>query len=421
MKVLWIVNTIFPFPSEKIGITKTSFGGWLNSLAEEISKKENIKLSIAALYSGKEILEFFDGRIFYYLIPGFPGIKYNKRTEKFWTIINNKFQPDLVHIHGTEFAHGLAFVNACPNVKVVTSIQGLVSVISKVYYANMDFFEIFKNITFRDIVRNDTIFHQKREFEKRGINELKIICNSDAVIGRTDWDYANCKAIDNKINYYFCNENLRSSFYKNKWCIDNVKRNTIFCSQASYPLKGLHHVIRALYILKHNYKDAKLIVAGYNILDDKSLLNRIKRSGYGKYISRLIRKLDLEDSIEFTGILSEGQMVKKMLESNVFVLASSVENGSNSLGEAMLMSMPCVAANTGGSNSMLTHKKEGFLYPYTEPAMLAEYIYQVFSNDELANSFGKNARKKAISRHNRDRNCERTIEIYKQIIENKRK
>ena len=42
-------------------------------------------------------------------------------------------RPDIVHVFGTEYAHTLAMINACQeqNKKVVISIQGLTSIISK--------------------------------------------------------------------------------------------------------------------------------------------------------------------------------------------------------------------------------------------------------------------------------------------------
>jgi len=137
MKILWIVNTIFPYPAEKLGEKKTSFGGWLNSLLDAIKEREDFELAIATDYKGKDIKEFNDGKITYFLIPGAPSLKYNKKQEEYWKIINNKFKPDLVNLNGTEFAHGLAFINACPDVISLTSIQGLVSVYANVYYANI--------------------------------------------------------------------------------------------------------------------------------------------------------------------------------------------------------------------------------------------------------------------------------------------
>ena len=79
--------------------------------------------------------------------------------------------------------------------------------------------------------------------------------------------------------------------------------------------------------------------------------------------------------------------------------------------------MPCVASSTGGTMDMLVHKKEGYLYSYTEPAMLAEYILKYFEDDKLCLKYGKNARKKAYNIHNQKENVEKMIEIYKDIIE----
>ena len=55
MKVMWIVNTIFPVPSKEIGINCSCFGGWAHSLYESIKKIDNnINFSIVSTYSGKK-------------------------------------------------------------------------------------------------------------------------------------------------------------------------------------------------------------------------------------------------------------------------------------------------------------------------------------------------------------------------------
>ena len=97
----------------------------------------------------------------------------------------------------------------------------------------------------------------------------------------------------------------------------------------------------------------------------------------------MIEKYELGKNIEFTGLLNENQMIERLLKTNVFILPSAIENSSNSLGEAMLLGLPCIASNTGGTMDILKHKEEGLLYPYTEPAILAEYIGRFFENDEL--------------------------------------
>ena len=245
----------------------------------------------------------------------------------------------------------------------------------------------------------------------RGINEIKIIKKVNAVIGRTTWDYANTKAINPKEEYYHNNEVLRTSFYTDKWDINNCERYTLFCSQAGYPIKGAHFLVKTIAILKQRYPKVKLFIAGENILNEG-----LRTSGYAKYLSKLIKKYKISDNVTFTGILSENEMKEKMLRSHIFVLPSAIENSSNSLGEAMILGMPCVATNTGGTMDILEHRKEGYLYPYTEPAMCANYISDFFQNDDLCIAMGKNARETALRRHDPNKNVKNYIELYEKMI-----
>ena len=411
MKILWIVNTIFPYPSQQLGMKKNPFGGWLIGLANKCIQEENIELAIATVYSGSDFKEFKDEKITYYLIPGAPAIKYNKKIEEYWKKVNKEFKPDIVHIHGSEFTHGLGYVNSCQNTRVILEIQGMVSVYAKVYYANLPISEIIKNITLRDIVRFDTIIQARKKFIKRGNFEIALINKVNNIIGRTTWDYANVKAINPSTKYYKLNETLRKAFYNNIWNYDKIEKHSIFCSQASYPIKGLHYMLDAMYILKQKYPDVKLYIAGNDIIHKKS-----KTSGYGKIILNKIKKYNIENNVIFTGILNENEMVERLLKTNVFALPSSIENSSNSLGEAMLLGMPCVASNSGGTMDILKHKEEGLLYPYTEPAVLAHYIEQLFENKELAEEYGKKARTTALNRHNPETNTKNVIEIYEKIL-----
>ena len=110
-------------------------------------------------------------------------------------------------------------------------------------------------------------------------------------------------------------------------------------------------------------------------------------------------------------------MANRLLKSNVFVQASSIENSPNSLGEAMLLGVPCIASNVGGTSTMLKDKEDGFLYPFGDYALLAYYIDQVFKNNDYALKFSKNSQKHANITHNKKTNENCMIEIYKKIID----
>lgn len=411
MKILWIVNTIFPYPASQLGISKNVFGGWLAGLFDGIKNNKNLELAIATVYNGKKVIKMKDDKSIYYLIPKCPNTRYTKNMLKYWQEIASEFQPELVEIHGTEFPYGLAFLEACPNVPSIVVIQGLVEKIANVYYANINMWQIIKNITIRDIMKFDTIFDAKRKFKKRGINERKVIERANAVIGRTQWDYANCIAINPNICYYKGNEILRSSFYNEKWDPLKIEKNTIFCSQGTYPIKGLHYVIEAISIVKERYPNVKLYIAGFDIINK----TWFKMDGYAHYIRQLIKKYGVQRNIIFTGVLDEKQMLERMVKSHVFVLPSAIENSSNSLGEAMIIGMPCIATNTGGTMDMLENKKEGLLYSYTDPEVLAEYISFLFENEVMCKTYGENAREKATELFNKEKNIETILKIYEEV------
>ncbi len=421
MKVLWIVNTIFPFPAKKIGRRCSVFGGWMSGLMNSIIEDRNIELAVATTYDGKDLKCFSDNKVMYYLLPCKNNCKYDARLEKYWKEVNDSFKPDIVHLHGTEFSHGLVFLKTCPEVKSIASIQGLVSLYGGIYLMGISHKDIINNITFRDVIRFDNMYQAKKKFLERGKNEIKILKMVDGIVGRTTWDYAAVMEYSDISKYFHCNESLRDSFYQVKWNYSKIEKNTIFISQASYPIKGFHEMIKALPIIKKYYPNVKVYVAGSNIIDKSTAKKRFALSGYGKYLLSLIKKYQIQDNIEFVGLLNEIEMVNKMLKCNVFVQASIIENSPNSLGEAMLIGMPIVASNVGGTSDMLIDKKEGYLYPYGEENLLAKYVMDIFSDEKKSVELGINAQNHALKTHDRKKNMDDMLKIYRSLIDETKK
>lgn len=416
MKILWITNEIFPAPGRELGMPVPVFGGWMYNLAEHLSYTNN--LAVASPYNGTELKKYIIDNVVYYLLPANSVIKYDKRLESVWKTVIRETNPDIVHIHGTEYASGLACICACPSLKYVISIQGLISVIAKYYFGGIITREIVRNITFRDILMRDTLFQAKKNFIKRGKLEEEYLRRTHHVIGRTNWDYVHCKTINPKVEYHFCNESLRKLFYDApKWNIDHKINYTIFISQASYPIKGLHQVLKAIAFLKDEFPQLKVRVGGYNIVNNKTIKDKIRFQGYGAYLLRLIKKLNIQNNIEFTGTLSEAQMVSELRNAHVFICPSSIENSSNSIGEAQLLGVPVIASYVGGTPDMVMHNESGLLYRYEEVEMLAEYIRQIFTNNLLAGRLSKNGIVEAEKRHNLSKNLQQLQSIYKTIME----
>jgi len=418
VKILWVTNIPIAKHNE---ITKSSpnNGGWMLASLEMLKENKAIDLCIATIWPIKEKASIKDMNIEYVVLPSKNPMKYNpykKSNIEDWKFLMSKIQPDIIHIHGTEFAHGLALMSACPDKKYVISIQGICSIIERYYYAGIDFSAILKNLTIRDLLRQDTIFHAKRQFRLKGIIEKKYLNMTNHVIGRTTWDFIHTKTINSNLNYHFCNESLRSEFYNKNWDLTKIKRHSIFVSQASYPVKGLHVLLKALNIIKKKYSNIIINIAGDNILKSDNLISKLKRSGYANYLQKIINEYSLSKHLNFIGNINAEQMALLYQYSHVFICPSSIENSPNSLGEAQLVGTPCIASYVGGIPDMIQNEETGLLYRFEEFEMLANNINRIFENDELAIFLSANSKKVALKRHNRSTNLNTLISIYKQII-----
>ncbi|WP_020061484.1 glycosyltransferase family 4 protein [Bacillus sp. 123MFChir2] len=422
MKILWLTNIPLPEASLLLNEEVLPFGGWLVNASATLSLTKDVSLSVAFPNQRFNDVKLLEGKeMKYYTFPSVNSSDLNQiNNNQYLELIVEQCKPDIVHIFGTEFIHTLSMVNVCrkKNIKIVVSIQGLVSIIPKHYMLALPV-NVQKRYTFRDLLKRDNIKKQQKKFIKRGEFEIESLRKVNNVIGRTTWDKACTTQINPNVTYHHCDETLREEFYNYQWDIKKIERHSIFLSQGSYPIKGLHFMIEAMPLILKKFPNTKLYIGGTDITSSKTLKEKMKISSYGKYIKELIKKYNLQDKIVFTGLLSEKQMCERYLQSNVFVCPSTIENSPNSLGEAMILGVPCVASDVGGVSDMLKHKEEGFVYQTDAPYMLAHYVCEIFKNDELALKFSENARAHALKTHDSIKNTKRLIEIYEDILQKK--
>lgn len=421
MKIVWLTNISLPEANMLMKEKSTPFGGWLINASKDLANQENIDLSI--MFPSNKATEFKELRgekINYY--PFIPIKETDKKrieyNELFETLLNN-LKPDIVHIYGTELPHTLSMVNTCEKlgIETIISIQGLVSVYAKHIYANLPP-NIIYGFTLRNLLRKDSVYLHKKTFESRGENEIQSLKKTKHIIGRTTWDKACSNQINSKAKYHFCNETLREEFYKRQWDIQECEKHSIFLSQGQYPIKGLHYMLKAMPLILKKFPNAKVYIGGKDITKSDSLKDRLLLTYYGKYIQKMIKKMKLEKNVAFTGPLDEEKMCQRYLKSHVFVCPSSIENSPNSIGEAMLLGVPCVASHVGGILELLRHEDEGFIYQPDAPYMLAHYVCEIFENEDFALEFSRNAREHALITHDRIENTRRLIEIYNSILVN---
>lgn len=431
MKVLWLINITLPRIANKIGVQSTHVGGgWLTGISNQLLLSKKVELIVCS--PGKSAnnagLTQIEDNLYCVFFNERNPKKYDSNLASVFEGILDDVKPDIVHIFGTEYPRTFSMIEATNrrDIPHVVSITGMVNPYTKKYYGSVP--SEYRGNLFRGMIARllgiPTLKDGKRDFSSRSVYEKKALKNCSEVIGRTTWDYTCTKLINKDINYNYCNETLRDSFYQYRWDYNNCTPHTIVIPQIGYPLKGFEVFLEGLELVKERYPDVKVFIPGWNrfcMSDGIKKRMTIYFSEYDHYLKRIIDKKNLMDCLVFCGPLDEDAMCKTMLKSNVFVLPSALENSPNSMGEAMLLGVPTVASAVGGVQDLLLDKEEGFLFPYDEPYMMAHYVMELFEDNDLRCKISNKGRKRAQSLYSQEVNYETLCKIYNNIVTERRK
>ncbi len=447
MKVLWLCNIMIPAIAKELGLPYSNREGWLTGIYERIcrengvaaengggssvvdGKKNRIELGICfpiqempsrhPVMGGQGGFRMKDTGIMCYAFEEdlTAPERYDDKLEGRMKEILKDFEPDLVHIFGTEFPHALAMVRAFQKPgRTLVGIQGLCFACADAYMADLPK-EVTVRKTFRDWLKKDGILQQQEKFRIRGEREKEVLGNVGHITGRTEFDRRETEKINGEAVYHFMNETMRPPFYSGRWKAEECVPYRIFLSQGDYPLKGFHYVLRAMPEVLARCPEASVHVAGNNIVARKSLKDKIKLSSYGKYLLELIKDFGLEGRVKVLGRLTAEEMKKEFLESSLYICPSSLENSPNSVGEAMLLGVPVVAADTGGIPSMITDGEEGLLYKAGDVKALAGCILRTWEEKKETAQRTKAARDRALLAHDGERNYRRLLAIYEEVLQ----
>ena len=470
MRVLWVCNIMLPAIAEALHREASNKEGWLSGLLTQVISEAggNIELAVAFPAPVDD-----PGEIpwkFHVEVPGdtagtsktvacYPfhedtvhPDRYQPALEPELGKITEDFAPDVVHCFGTEYPHTLAVCRVYPRKeRILIGIQGICTLCAEAYFADMPETEIRKT-TFRDLVKRDTLRDQQEKFARRGAMEREAIGLVGNITGRTAWDRAVTTGWNPEAQYYAMNETLRRTFYEGEWTPENCEPHSIFVSQGDYPLKGLHYLLKALPRIREKFPDVQVYAAGNDLTAYRTWKQKLKISAYGKYLRSLLKEGRLEDRVHFLGKLTAEEMKNRFLKSNLFLCCSSLENSPNSLGEAMLLGVPCISTEVGGIPSMFDGGKDGLWcegHRLTETAetssntsdaaenknntcnskelkttelenivkSMEKSIIEMWNSQEKMLEYSQNAREHARKTHDKEKNFAKLQEIYAKIAE----
>ena len=417
-KVLWFTNVDVNAEDIRSGLNN-HMRGWMSTLAAEISSE--VELHVASISIKKKPNsknEFFSA---YYLTPsnaklrrvmsilwGYKNVEGNLYADMIRLV--NEVKPDLVHIHGSE----KQYIQLVPQlnkdgIPVLVSIQGIVSVIAKKFIAGYSesfirryfYKERFKKMAFLP----RTQYLQLKHFRKQAKLEESIFRQVPFFAGRTHWDRSIVSLLNPKSQYFHIDRILKPIYYENCWDADRPDGEPyiIHTTTGNSVYKGFEVIAEAAYLLEQSGFSFQWRIAG--LAESAWSVKAAQRKLGSRYPQK---------SLIFLGKVSALKLVESMLTADQYVSASHIENSPNNLAEAMMLGLPCIATDVGGTSTYLDNIS-GMLIPQGDPHALAGCVHLLAGDKQKRKMMGAQARLVSMVRHDRSKVKSAILGAYEQI------
>lgn len=159
-------------------------------------------------------------------------------------------------------------------------------------------------------------------------------------------------------------------FYKNRCEIEIG--NPIRLIVIAYLVERKNHItlFQAVKLLKERGFKIELIVAG--------------NGSYEKKLRSFVIDNNLENEVQFKGLLNRYEIAEYIKESHILVSASTFETFGVNIVEALAIGRPCVVLDSGGPRDIM-RKKDGIMFSKNSPEAFANGIQEVIENYRIYN------------------------------------
>ncbi|HEY4784545.1 MAG TPA: glycosyltransferase [Bacteroidales bacterium] len=408
MRILWLSGNPALFTKDQVGYYG---GGWIGALENSLTQMSDVELGIAFFWNDDQF-KIQKNKTTYYPI-GIYNTNYKKikrhllykrhdviEMEAYKRIIDD-FKPDLIHVWGTEMNFGM--ISKYTNIPVVVHIQGILNPYLNAYFIPGCSKRYFILHWGKGILRKFFTWWNYHIFKLNARRELDILKNSKYFIGRTDWDKSILSLFNPTAQYFYCSEVLRDPFYKAEPWVKKYKTKFSIVSTIS----------------KSSFKGFDLVLKTANILRKYGNIN-FEWNIYGVNDFFFMEKFTGLDSrrlgINFKGIVTADALTNGLLNSDVYVNTSYIDNSPNSVCEAQFLGLPVISTNVGGISSLIENNVNGILVPANDPYYLASQIQRILVDTNESIRLGTKGREIAQNRHNQDVIGKDLKKIYYEVL-----
>lgn len=130
-----------------------------------------------------------------------------------------------------------------------------------------------------------------------------------------------------------------------------------------------------------------------------------------------ISDLTLKEKVTFINGTEHQQVIKKLLESHLFLLPSFEEGVSNSLLESMALGIPSISTECGGITEVINHGENGYIIPIGCPESIVKAVKEFMNTDNKKHlEIISKAKKKIKKSHLLSKQTDKILELYNSLI-----
>lgn len=417
-KILWFSNCI------QSNTNNRASGSWLYSMARLLVDSQEIHLTNITVTPKKEnnikhitISNTFDE----YILPnwdtdkdGCPSLDKCQQIANICADVN----PDIVHIWGIEkyFARIVSKLNI--KVPVLLEIQGIRKPCAEVYFGDMSIGETWSCMGLREFLFpfHKSIYAMKRTMYTRGVKDEKVLKNFQHISTQSRWVRDQIKPLVTKAKLYNTGMSLRKDFWdSDKWQYPQDGIRDFYCS-ASAPIsyKSIQTAIKALAIVTKSYPTTKLYVIG-----NFNTSNWLHQTGYLTFLLNLIRKLNVQDNVVFTGPLNAAEIIQVMHKCVGMVQTSYVESYSLAVAEAQAVGIPSIISYAGAMPELATDRETGLFFSPGDYRSCAARMLEIIEDKKLAEYISEKSYILAHERNNDTSVLACQLKIYQDILQDR--
>ena len=280
--------------------------------------------------------------------------------------------PDIIHVRSRVPAWLIFFANKSLKIKVVSTVHGFNSV---GFYSSI-------------MQKADAVICVSSSIKEYIQKNYQTSENIITVIPRgIDLELFNPKNSSNE----FINNFKKEYDLENKFIVSSVGRVT--------QLKDYETFIKAVFLVKKEIQNIKALIVGGVRSDKEDYLNSLKK---------LIKELNLEENIIFTG--SQSKIAEIYTLSDIVVSSSKKpESFGRAVAEAICMNKPAIATNHGGVKDIIIENVNGFFFDVGDNKQLALNIIK--AKDLSFDGYGYISKNFSL-----ENMVDRTLEVYERLI-----